>query len=89
VLVPVDNKPDLTNSWKMAINKQLLRFITNKHYEPTELNKLIYLTFEVMPFESLQDLISKALWNFTDFDINNDAGIISTIERVFTTKKKL
>ncbi len=87
--MPGIESPLLTSNRKKAVNTQLLRFLANRDREDDdELTRLVYLTFDHMPFYHLQDFISKALWYYSDYDLMYDRGDYLAVYKAFEEQKK-
>ncbi len=87
--MPGIESPLLTSNRKKAVNTQLLRFLANRDPDDdSELTKLVYMTFDHMPFYYLQDFISKALWYYSDYDLMYDRGDYLSIYKAFYEQQK-
>ena len=86
--MPGITAPELTEERKKAVNIQLLRFLANRPREDNELNRLVYMTIDFMPFIHLQDFISKALWYYSDFDLMYDNGDYLAVYKAFVEQQE-
>jgi hypothetical protein len=81
-------KPKLTEERKRAVNIQLLRFLANRPREDNDLNRLVYMTIDFMPFINLQDFISTALWYYTENDLAYDNGDYLAVYKAFVEQQE-
>ncbi len=91
--LPDNMIPSLTERRKRAINKQVKRFLDRHNLLSIEdknnyVYKLVYSTLDFMPYKTFQEVMSKGLWYFSDYEFEIDKSEYNPIYRLFREQEQ-